>query len=245
MKQQVQETGVRKWFGDDFINLQNELIDAVTGLVLDYEMCILSGCVYTLNGDGTWTISDGIISIKDSIGAYKRICRFYAQTFAGATAKVYFVMAERDRTTVSSYGRQYKDGSTKNIIVEYYAVAQTSQPAHSNYFEYNKGGTTQTLRDSLQNSLYRFVTDAEKASWNGKLAASAYTAADVLAKLLTVDTDTAGINATTLKGAAPATGVTNSTIAQRDSSGVLSATDFRISGTALSDIFVALSLIHI
>lgn len=56
-----------------------------------------------------------------------------------------------------------------------------------------------------------------------RLLASSYTAADVLSKLLTVDTDTAGINATTLKGLVPATVNTASTLVQRDASGNFSA----------------------
>lgn len=56
-----------------------------------------------------------------------------------------------------------------------------------------------------------------------RLLASSYTAADVLSKLLTVDTDTAGINATTLKGLVPATANTASTLVQRDASGNFSA----------------------
>ena len=56
-----------------------------------------------------------------------------------------------------------------------------------------------------------------------KLNTSAYTAADVLSKLLTVDTDTAGINATTLKSMLPDSANTVSTIVMRDASGNFSA----------------------
>jgi hypothetical protein len=56
-----------------------------------------------------------------------------------------------------------------------------------------------------------------------KLTATDYTAADVLTKLLTVDTDAAGINATTLRSLSPATTNTVSTIVQRDASGNFSA----------------------
>lgn len=53
------------------------------------------------------------------------------------------------------------------------------------------------------------LDDADAATMRstlGALAAASYTAIDVLAKLLTVDTDTAGINATTIKSVTPGAG---------------------------------------
>jgi hypothetical protein len=66
---------------------------------------------------------------------------------------------------------------------------------------------------------FQFIED----ELDTKLDSASYTAADVLSKLLTVDTDSAGINATTLRTLAPATANTVSTIVQRDSSGNFSA----------------------
>lgn len=66
---------------------------------------------------------------------------------------------------------------------------------------------------------FQFIED----ELDTKLDSASYTAADVLSKLLTVDTDSAGINATTLRSLAPATANTVSTIVQRDSSGNFSA----------------------
>ena len=66
---------------------------------------------------------------------------------------------------------------------------------------------------------FQFIED----ELDTKLDSASYTAADVLTKLLTVDTDGAGINATTLRSLAPATANTVSTIVQRDSSGNFSA----------------------
>jgi hypothetical protein len=66
---------------------------------------------------------------------------------------------------------------------------------------------------------FQFIED----ELDTKLDSASYTAADVLSKLLTVDTDGAGINATTLRSLAPATANTVSTIVQRDASGNFSA----------------------
>ena len=200
MKQQVQEIGVRKWFGDDFINLQNELLAAIEGIVSDYGNCVLSGCTVTNNGNNTYTISDGIAYLKDSTGANGKICRVYSQTIAAASFPVYLQQSSKDKDDVSSYGRAYQDAITKNIIVEYYAEIVTVQPAHANYLSLTSAGVVTKFRDALQTSSYRFVTDNEKTAWNAKLAASAYTASDILAKLLTIDGASSGLDADKLDG---------------------------------------------
>ena len=51
-----------------------------------------------------------------------------------------------------------------------------------------------------------YATAAQGTKADNALPATSYTAADVLAKLLTVDTDTAGINATTIKSITPGAG---------------------------------------
>lgn len=51
-----------------------------------------------------------------------------------------------------------------------------------------------------------YATAAQGTKADNALPATSYTAADVLAKLLTVDTDTAGINATTVKSITPGAG---------------------------------------
>lgn len=68
------------------------------------------------------------------------------------------------------------------------------------------------------------------------LAASSYTAADVLSKLLTVDGSGSGLDADLLDGLNPTSAATNSTIAARDSSGNLTAANMcttAVSGNGL------------
>lgn len=169
MKEQVQETGVRKWFGDDFINMQNELMSAFTAIVRDYGSSILSGCTVTDNGNGTLTLSDGWVFLLDSTGANGRICRVYQTTIITTSWPIYLVQASRDRTTIAAYGRQYKDGSTKNIIVEYFANIQTTQPAHANYIEIDEyGQSNSNFFEAIQTASRRFVSDFEKSTWNNK-----------------------------------------------------------------------------
>lgn len=72
-----------------------------------------------------------------------------------------------------------------------------------------------------QDASNRFVTDAEKAAWNAKLNESVYTAADVLAKIKTVDGAGSGLDADLVDGYATGTGTAANTIPVRDSSGKL------------------------
>lgn len=200
MKEQTQETGVRKWYGDDLINMQTELMAAIKSIVSDFGNCILSGCTVTNNGDGSYTMSDGIAYLLDSTGANGKICRVYGQTIEEANYPVYLQQASRDKDSVSAYGRAYLDANTKNIIVEYYAQVLTVQPSHSNYILLDTDGEGTRLRDAMQSSIYRFVSDSQITLWNQKLSASVYTAADILSKLLTVDGTGSGLDADKLDG---------------------------------------------
>lgn len=200
MKQQVQETGVRKWYGDDFINMQDELIATIVSTIEAYEItaCILSGATVSYLGDGKYQLQPGIVYIKDSTGANGRILRIPAAVnFPTPASKLYLVQADRDRTTVANYGRLYKDGSTKNIVVEYFANALPTQPAHSNYIELTAtNNESKRFRAALQTATYRFVTDSEKATWNAKYG----TAGAVLSALLGVDGSGSGLDADTTDG---------------------------------------------
>jgi hypothetical protein len=86
-----------------------------------------------------------------------------------------------------------------------------------------------TLRLTKGSPLTNAEIDANFTNINNevatKLTTTSYTAADVLSKLLTVDTDAAGINATTLISLAPATGNANAAaaIVAKDASGNFSA----------------------
>ena len=44
MKEHVQEYGVRRWAGDDLVELQSEPLEAIQKLVEPYAPCIIQGC---------------------------------------------------------------------------------------------------------------------------------------------------------------------------------------------------------
>lgn len=238
MKEQVQEIGVKKWYGGDWLSMQTELYAALGALLEDLGSCILSGCQVTDNGNSTYNVSAGIAYLKDSTGANGKFCRVYAQTgVAAASFPIFIVQASRDKTQVPTYGREYKDASIRNVIVEYYGNVLTTQPAHAHFVSITSAGVTTRLRDMLQSASYRFVTDAEKEAWNNKLAASSYTAADVLAKVLTLDGTGSGLDADLLDGkhaadfvlaADAVSAATANKVAKRDAAGALSVTDIII-----------------
>lgn len=84
-----------------------------------------------------------------------------------------------------------------------------------------------TLRSSKTTPLTSAELDANFYNINQevgtKVATSAYTAADVLTKLLTVDIDASGLNATSLQSKLPASTNTINTIVSRDASGNFAA----------------------
>ena len=131
MKQQVQAAGVRKWFGDDFINLQTELTDADIALISDFNTnCILSGVKVTANG-GNWDVSAGLVYLLDATGANGKICRVDAET--NITLPIYYEQETLDKDDVAAYGRVYKDAVNKDIINEYHAKSLAAAPGHAEY----------------------------------------------------------------------------------------------------------------
>lgn len=184
MKERVQETGVCKWFGDDWVKMQNELMFAVQGLISDYGNCILAGCTVTDNQNSTYTLSDGLAYLLDSNGQNGKICRVYGQAnIPFANFPLYLVQESRDKTEVPAYGRVYQDSQVKNIIVEYYGEIQSNQPSHSQYLTITYAGTAKRFRDALQDATHRFATDTEKATWNGKVAGPASATDNAIARM--------------------------------------------------------------
>ncbi|MDE7149445.1 MAG: hypothetical protein K2O01_03415, partial [Bacteroidales bacterium] len=70
MKEHVQDYGVRKWAGDDLIELQSEPLSALQALVAPYAPCILQGCELETVPDGTgagspaYRLHEGYVALK-------------------------------------------------------------------------------------------------------------------------------------------------------------------------------------
>lgn len=205
MKRQVQSVGVRKWFGDDWLNIQDELFSVLEGFFGSYaQQFILSGCV--VNGND---ISAGIIGLIDGNGFH--LCRF-----SGVQGTVWPVYCYPSKVVEN---REYLDLQAKPVT-ETWEVT-TNNVDGGGYFQLKQDGKSARFFDAVQTATRRFVTDAEKASYAGQ-ASSAITTIrdgvsatyDTLAKIATALASLAPKASPALTGAptapTPANG-TNST----------------------------------
>ena len=185
MKRQVQSPGVRKWFGDDWLNIQDELMAVLEGFFGGYnQQFILSGCEVSGND-----ISAGIVGLIDGSGFH--LCRF-----AGVQETAWPVYFNPEKVIEN---RVYLDLQVK-------PVAETWKVASGNvdgggYFEFKKDGTSARFTDAIQTANRRFVTDAEKADY----ANQAITAISALRNGVSGDFDTLAKIATAIGTLAPKT----------------------------------------
>ncbi|MEG1572836.1 MAG: hypothetical protein RR328_04710, partial [Bacteroidales bacterium] len=124
MKEHVQEPGVRKYAGDDLIELQSEPLKAIQTLFKEYPSCVVQGCEVESLPDGTYTVKPGMLSLKglDAAGVpcHKLV------PFEGATGVVmpaYFTLTHDTQTRV------YGDGKAKPIAHKYKAILSVIVPA--------------------------------------------------------------------------------------------------------------------
>ncbi|MBN1250696.1 MAG: tail fiber domain-containing protein [Bacteroidales bacterium] len=148
MKEQKQLTGVRTWYGDDFLSIQNEIIEAQESFFMPYGNFIIKGC--EVSG---LDIAEGICYLGG------KIVRFYGETVAAFP--VYLELNESISKT-----RLYESGGVKEIEREFKAVVNEGVPVGDYIAIDSMGG--RTFRDAFQNANNRMVSDAEKSIWNSK-----------------------------------------------------------------------------
>ncbi len=158
MKRIVQEPGVRKWSGEDFLALQEEPLKVLDLMFKPYGSCIIEGCEVVGN-----EIKPGIVALEgvDVNGQPT----FKVVPFSGAddipNLPAYLYLA------VDTDVREYADGDVRPVSHSYYAkVAFTTPPANS--IAINSAGKGRRLLDAIQDNERRFVTDAEKNTWSSK-----------------------------------------------------------------------------
>ena len=122
MKEHVQKTGVRKYAGDDLIELQSEPLKAIQKFFEEYGMCIIQGCTVTPSGN-LYNITPGVVALSgtdaDGNNTFKIV------QFAGAenvSLPVYLILTH----TVST--REYGDGKVKPIAYSYVASPTVIRP---------------------------------------------------------------------------------------------------------------------
>lgn len=138
MKEHFQDHGVRKWAGDDLIELQSESLEALQGLVEPYAPCIIKGCdVETVPGvDGsepTYKVSGGLVALRgvDAAGnGCVKIAR--VEEFMSEVMPVYLSLANKQTA------RAYGDGSSKVIANDY--IAERSVVASDDALELTRDG---------------------------------------------------------------------------------------------------------
>ncbi|MEG1573423.1 MAG: hypothetical protein RR328_07730, partial [Bacteroidales bacterium] len=64
MKEHVQQPGVRKYAGDDLIELQSEPLKAIQTLFKEYPPCVVQGCEVEALNAGTYAVTPGLLSLQ-------------------------------------------------------------------------------------------------------------------------------------------------------------------------------------
>lgn len=112
MKRQVQYPGVRKWSGDDLLELQGESLIIADKFFSQFGDCVITGCA--VNGD---CISGGLVSISGMV-----------MSFAGIEGvEVFPLYLVKDE---EHFQREYADEVVRNIAVKYFAKAVYEKPAN-------------------------------------------------------------------------------------------------------------------
>lgn len=161
MKRQTQVLGVRNWYGDAFVSLQEEPLKVIDGFFSQYGAFVLSGCEVKANGS-KYDIAPGMV-VLEGPGANNATVKVVVP-FAGITATalpVYLTLGYETETDV------YNDGNVKPIANIYKAVATTVKPAGS-YVQITQAGAMRFI-DAIQDATHRFITDVERKSWEGKV----------------------------------------------------------------------------
>lgn len=166
MKEHFQDYGIRKWAGNDLIELQSEPMEALQKLVEPYAPCILQGCEITENGDDI-TIASGLVALQGK--DYKGEDCVKIARFAGVADTTHPVYLTLECETES---RVYGDSKSKAIAYHYRAVATTQEPekpylkitTDDNKRLVDTLGITQKLdREEAQKGIVSFTKDtAEK-----------------------------------------------------------------------------------
>ena len=100
MKRQTQVLGVRNWYGDAFVSLQEEPLKVIDGFFSQYGAFVLSGCEVKANGS-KYDIAPGLVVLEGS-GADNATVKVVVP-FAGITATalpVYLTLGYETETDV-------------------------------------------------------------------------------------------------------------------------------------------------
>lgn len=132
-------TGVRRWAGNDLIELQQQPLQAIDAFFAEYGNCILKGCeVVQGTSDNIYNITPGFVALagtdQDNNETFKVV------PFAGiegVTLPVYITLAH------SVIERPYTDGKVKPVAYDFRAAASSILPENVPYLEISVTGGRQ------------------------------------------------------------------------------------------------------
>lgn len=132
-------TGVRRWAGNDLIELQQQPLQAIDAFFAQYGSCILKGCeVMPGASDNIYNITPGFVALagtdQDNNETFKVV------PFAGIegiTLPVYLTLAH------SVIERPYTDGKVKPVAYDFRATTSSILPEDVPYLEISVTGGRQ------------------------------------------------------------------------------------------------------
>lgn len=130
MKRHVQYPGVRKWSGDDLLELQSEGLRIADDFFAQYGNCVICGCAVSETG-----IAAGLASIDGMV-----------LPLAATEVEVFPVYLVRNEEHVQ---REYADDKVRDIAVRYFASVAQAKPENAGYIEIAASGAA-TFFDKLQ-----------------------------------------------------------------------------------------------
>lgn len=143
MKEHVQETGIRKWAGDDLVELQKEPLSALQALVEPYAPCILQGCEISLVSGSNYKLSAGWAALKGKDAKGNACVKIvHVQELASTSVPVYLYLGYEE------VSRIYASNENKPVAYDYFAKATTSIPEEDSYLAITASGG-QRLPDTL------------------------------------------------------------------------------------------------
>lgn len=123
MKEHIQLTGTKSWYGDQLLELQHENLEVLHRFFKEVGPCIINGCEVTVASTGmggvplTWNIAAGIVAIDHADGF--KVCRFPGASGVDFASGIYLYVT---KTAVTG---RYKGGITANVAFTYAAAHAT------------------------------------------------------------------------------------------------------------------------
>lgn len=166
MKRHVQYPGVRKWSGNDLLELQSEGLRIADDFFAQYGNCVICGCAVSDDG-----IAAGLVNIDGM-----------TLPLAATEVEVYPVYIVKDEEHIQ---REYADDKVRDIAVRYFAKAVQTQPSDAGYIEITDAGG-ETFFDKLQATWLTGILKSLEA-----LKKADKTLSDAIALLKKADTEAA------------------------------------------------------